>query len=135
MLTRLSHVAMSVPAGTLTDEYRAAVLEFYGQLLGWKEIESLRLPDRLTVLVGPDDYINIREQPSPMTCSGYEHFGVVMASADEADALWDRLNDDQRDLHLEPNPKGADGFRSYKFRYLLPLAVEVQAFPRPAAGG
>ena len=126
---------MSVPAGTLSDRYRAAVLEFYGELFGWTEIEALRLPDRLTILVGSSDYLNVREQPSPMTCSGYEHFGVVVTSADEADALWDRLNADERDLHLEPNTKGADGFRSYKFRYLLPLAVEVQAFPPPSPGG
>ena len=45
----LSHVAMSVPAGTLTDDFRARVLDFYGRVFGWQEMESLRLPDRLTI--------------------------------------------------------------------------------------
>lgn len=43
----LSHIAMSVPAGTLTDEYRTELLDFYGRHFGWREVESLRLPDRL----------------------------------------------------------------------------------------
>src|SRR5918994_4983767 len=47
-----SHVTMNVPEGTLTEEYRARLLEFYGRMLGWREMESLRLPDRLTVAVG-----------------------------------------------------------------------------------
>lgn len=121
---------MSVPVGTLTDEYRGALLEFYGELFGWREIEALRLPDRLTILVGPDDYINIRERPAPMVCSGYEHFGIVVRSADEADALWDRLRGEQRALDLEPITKDENGFRSFRFQYLLPLAVEVQALPK-----
>ena len=119
---------MSVPVGTLTDEYRAEVLSFFGELLGWTEIESLRLPDRLTILVGRNDYLNLRERSSPMVCSGYEHFGIVVESADEVDALWDRLNDDPRDVHLQPI-EGDNGFRTFQFRYLLPLAIEVQAFP------
>ena len=39
--TTLNHVAMSVASGTLTDEWRAELLEFYGALFGWREIESI----------------------------------------------------------------------------------------------
>ncbi len=122
---------MSVPAGTLDDEYRAAILDFYGGLLGWREIKSLRLPDRLTIAVGPDDYINVREQASPMACSGYEHFGIVVDTSDEIDSLWSRLDHEDREVNLEPISEGdgGDGFRAFRFRYLLPLAVEVQFFP------
>lgn len=48
----LSHVAMSVPEGTLTDAYRSNLLEFDGRALGWREMESFRRPDRLTERVG-----------------------------------------------------------------------------------
>ncbi len=78
----LSHVAMSVPAGTLTDEYRSRVLEFYGRVFGWHEIESLRLPDRLTIAVGAN-YINVRERDDAATYTGYEHFGVSFPTAEE----------------------------------------------------
>jgi hypothetical protein len=127
--TGLNHVAMSVPSGTLVDRFRAELLEFYGSLFGWSEIESLRLPDRLTVSIGRHCYLNVRERPDPMVCSGYEHIGIVVASTEEAERLWKLLNTDSRDVNLEPLATGDDGFRSFRFRYLLPLTVEVQFFP------
>jgi hypothetical protein len=54
---------MSVPPGTLTDEHRAALREFYGRVFEWREIESLRLPDRLTFSVGGSCHLNMRERP------------------------------------------------------------------------
>ena len=41
--TGLNHVAMSVPPGTLTDDYRAELLEFYGGLFGWRETRGHHL--------------------------------------------------------------------------------------------
>ncbi len=128
----LSHIAMSVPAGTLTDEYRTELLDFYGRHFGWREVESLRLPDRLTISVGGRTYINIRERPESMTCLGYEHFGLLVESPDDADRIWADLAGDDRDVHLEPLSTGDEGYRSFRFRYLMPLAVEVQFLP-PAA--
>lgn len=125
----LNHVAMSVPSGTLTDAYRAELLDFYSRLFGWREIESLRLPDRVTLSVGPHAYVNIRERPDPMVCSGYEHFGIVVESPDLVERLWQQLDVDSRDVQLEPLATGDDGYRSFRFRYLLPLTVEVQFFP------
>ena len=127
--TGLNHVAMSVLPGTLTDEWRAELLEFYSALLGWREIESLRLPDRLTISVGQHTYVNLRERADPMTCSGYEHLGIVVASSDEAQEIWNRLNAHPRDVGLEPLKTDDRGFRNFRFRYLLPLAIEVQSFP------
>ncbi len=127
--TGLNHVAMSVPAGTLTDEYRSELLEFYGRLFDWRELESLRLPDRLTISIGPHAYLNIRERSDPMFCSGYEHFGIVVASSWEAERLWTALDSETREVNLEPLAAGEDGYRSFRFRYLLPLTVEVQFFP------
>jgi hypothetical protein len=129
MLPGLSHVAMSVAEGTLTDDFRTALLEFYGELFGWREIESQRLPDRLTILVGQQTYINVRERSEPMVCTGYEHFGIGVASREEATRLWDLLNADQRAADLAPLATLDNGLTSFRFRYLLPLAVEVQALP------
>ena len=130
--TTLNHVAMSVASGTLTDEWRAELLEFYGALFGWREIESLRLPDRLTILVGQRTYVNIRERAEPMICSGYEHFGVVVSSGDEVEEIWNRLDASPLDLELEPLNIENGGFRSLRFRFMLPLAVEVQFLPEVA---
>ena len=130
----LSHVAMSVPVGTLTDDYRARLLEFYGRMLGWSEMESLRLPDRLTVAVGSYSYINVRERPESMMSQGYEHFGVLVRSAEELQRVWTDLANAQVDVHLEPFSTNEKGEGSFRFRYLLPMAVEVQYFARLLEG-
>jgi hypothetical protein len=124
----LTHVAMSVPEGTLTDAYRVRLLEFYGRILGWHEMESLRLPDRLTVAVGPSSYINIRERPDSMVTHGYEHFGVLVRSAEDLQRLWADLDDEEHDVQLEPLSTNDDGEGSFRFRYLLPMAVEAQFY-------
>jgi len=124
----LSHVAMSVPEGTLTDDYRTRLLEFYGRMLGWREMESLRLPDRLTVAVGRFSYINIRERPESMVTHGYEHFGVLLRSAEDLQQLWEDLAKDEEDVQLEPLSTSDRGEGSFRFRFLLPMAVEAQFF-------
>ena len=126
----LSHVAMSVPAGTLTDDFRTRLLEFYGRRLGWREMEALRRPDRLTVAVGTASYINIREQPESMVSHGYEHFGVLLGSAEDLQQLWDDLANGQEDVELEPLSPSESGEGSFRFRFLLPMAVEAQFYAR-----
>jgi catechol 2,3-dioxygenase-like lactoylglutathione lyase family enzyme len=123
----LTHVAMGVPVGTLTESYRAALLDFYGDLLGWREIKRLRLPDRLTILVGESSYINLRERPESIGGEKYEHFGVVVGSAQEVDDVWESLRG--RELADESVGDVAGGVRTLRFQHLLPFAVEVQWFP------
>jgi len=124
----LSHIAMSVPPGTLTDDHRERLKAFYGSVLDWREIESLRLPDRLTFDVGRACYVNIRERSDSMVTTGYEHFGIVLASAADVEELW-RLVESAGAEVLEPVTSAPDGYCSFFFRHLLPLAVEVQYFP------
>jgi hypothetical protein len=124
----LTHVAMSVPVGTLTESYRTHLLEFYGRLLGWREMELLRRDDRLTIAVGASSYINVRERPTSMVTHGYEHFGVLVPSAEDLRRLWATLADEAHDVELEPLTTNDDGEGSFRFRYLLPMAVEAQFY-------
>jgi len=126
--SQLSHVAMSVPEGTLTGAYRAEVLSFYGGIFGWSEMESLRRPDRLTIAVGRSSYINIRERRDSMVCHGYEHFGILVGSAEDLRRLWTELSNEQHDIELEPLAVSDVGEGSFRFRHLLPMAVEVQYY-------
>jgi len=131
----LSHVAMSVPPGTLTDAYRAEVLAFYGALFGWRELESLRLPDRMTIAVGAHAYINIRERDDAMRTTGYEHFGVLVPSAAALERTCDALRRDHPEVTVEEGTPTDGGHRTVRFRHLLPLAVEVHFFPDVAPAG
>jgi len=120
---------MSVPRGTLTASFRDELLAFYGDHFGWSEIESLRLPDRVTMAVGGTDYVNVRERDQPMACDGYEHVGLLLGSTDDVEDAWSALDGDGRSVDLEPLKRGDGGYRSFRFRYLLPLTIEVQFFP------
>ena len=125
----ISHVAMSVPVGTLTDEFRAELLRSYGGFFGWRELESLRRADRLTIAVGGGDYVNVRERVRSAEYSGYEHFGLRLPSAQAVEAAWAALAADGRCAELDPLEVGEDTYRHFRFRYLLPMSVEVQHLP------
>lgn len=120
---------MGVPPGALSDEYRTEVQEFFGRLFGWKEIEALRLADRLTLAIGGRCYVNLREIPDSMTTAGYEHFGVLVESVDELERIWRELDAGEQSVELTPISDNGGGVRTFRFRHLLPLSVEVQFFP------
>ena len=122
----LNHVAMSVPHGSLTDEFRAEVNEFYGELLGWHEVDALRLPDRMTITVGQGTYINVRERDDAMQATGYEHFGVVVSTAEELEEVREAVI--ARGIVASEIEAVAGRVLSFRFHHLLPLAVEVQHF-------
>ena len=120
---------MSVPPRTLTAEYRKQVLDFYGSVLGWKELDALRLPDRMTIGVGPSSYINVRERDDAATYRGYDHVGVLVESAEALHDLWNDLDAQHPDVKLLPISDAGGGYLTFRLHYLLPLAVEVQYFP------
>ena len=91
-------------------------------------MEALRRPDRLTVAVGSSSYINIRERSDAMVTHGYEHFGVLVRSAEDLQRLWADLDNEQDDVELEPLSTNDRGEGSFRFRYLLPMAVEAQFY-------
>src|SRR5437660_2463628 len=97
---------MSVAEGTLTSDFRVQLVEFYSRHFGWTEIESLRLPDRMTLAVGGRDYLNIRERSDPMVCSGYEHLGLLLTSSKAVEDAWSALADENADVNLEELQRG-----------------------------
>lgn len=116
---------MSVPIGSLTRERRAEILGFYGEAFGWREMEGVSNAERLAMWIGPSSYINVREREESVELS-YEHFGVSVRTPEAVQALWDRLTD----LGAQPGPLNADAtMPMFKFRHLLPMAIEVQYLP------
>ena len=126
----LSHVAVSVPPGTLTDEYRNEVLAFYGGLLGWREIDALRLPDRLTILVGHGCYLNLRERSDAMTSTGYEHFGVLVRSPEDLEQVWEELHTKYPDVNVEPESMTEGGHRTVPVLPPAPARSRDPVLPR-----
>ena len=118
---------MSVPPGTLTDDYRRAVLDFYGEILGWREIDQLRLSDRMTIAVGKNCYVNLRERDDAATYHGYDHVGVLVRSEDDLRQLWDELDQHHPEVTLRPISQTGAAL-TFRMQHLIPLAVEVQFF-------
>ena len=129
----LSHIAISVPTGTLTPQWRSAFLDLYGGVFGWTEIDNGARPDRLTVATGGACYINIRERQEPMRCTDYEHFGMVVESSDDVDSLWARLAASAPDIELEEIDRRSSGVSAFKFRHMLPMTMEIQYLPGDTA--
>ncbi|MEY2419389.1 MAG: hypothetical protein QOG90_2069 [Actinomycetota bacterium] len=119
----ITHVAMSVAPGTLTDEFCDEVLRFYGDVFGWKSMDSFRQPDRLTIAIAPQAYINLRERADFATIA-YEHFGVMVASKEALGALRETVA--ARGVEVEDSPAS----QLFRFKHLLPMAIEVQYFDR-----
>lgn len=112
---------MSVPAGTLTDAFRDEVLTFYGEVFGWREMDKLRRDDRLTIAVAAKAYVNLRERDDYANIS-YEHFGVMVDSAEALDEL--RAAVVAHEIDVEDSPES----QLFRFKHLLPMAIEVQFF-------
>ncbi len=123
----LTHVAMSVAVGTLTPGFRNDLLDFYSRLFGWQELPSLSTSDRLTIAVGRGAYINVREREQPMVPGAYEHFGVLVRSAEAVH----RLRAEAETLGATPGAieEPVEGHPVFRFQHLLPMAIEVQFFP------
>ena len=86
----LSHVAMSVPRArsptTIGPDCSSSTANCSAGVRS-----NLGRPDRLTISVGLHTYVNVRERADPMVCCEYEHFGIVVASTEEAERLWKSL--------------------------------------------
>ena len=89
----------------------------------------MRLPDRMTIGIGPSSYINVREREDPATYRGYDHVGVLVESAEAVHDLWNELDTKHPDVVLGPISDAGGGHLTFRLRHLLPLAVEVQYFP------
>ena len=63
-----------------------------------------------------------------MVSHGYEHFGVLVPSAADLRQLWEELANELDDVQLESFWTNDAGEGSFRFRYLLPMAVEAQFY-------
>ena len=135
---RLNHVAMSVPAGALDTEGRAALCSFYGDVFGFEEYDMLTEDRQRLVLRAHshEQFVFLIADEAPMAAPRLDHFGMSVATKDEFDDIaarasaWAAKEPDDVDL-IAPTVEEYDGFlrlHSFYVRYRLPLMVETQHF-------
>lgn len=135
---RFNHIALSVPPDHLDEGGRAAIGEFYGDLLGAAEYPEMTR-DRAQLVLGlhtHEQFFFIIAEDEPMRAPRMDHVGVSVSTLDDfhevarrAEAWKERLPDEV-DL-IDPSYEDfADVLRLHSFyvRYRLPIMVEVQHF-------
>ncbi len=134
---RFNHMELTVAQGVMTDEFRADVRSFYGDVLGW-EIMDVEIVGGLQLLLRPDEtqFILVAESSRPMSSPGYDHLGLLCDSRAEVDAVLaqceafmardDRMRiKNYNDLHT-----GTVVVRAFYVKYLLPIWFDVQVIER-----
>ncbi|MCZ6785069.1 MAG: VOC family protein [Proteobacteria bacterium] len=124
---QLHHVAVAIGPDGLQPAGRSALVDFYGEVFGWREITGLARPDRLVLAISPSQYLTIRNGDEPMRGSGSEHFGVALPTRVALEALHERARRySERDPHVEIGAlESSGGLHVFRVRYGLPVSVEV----------
>lgn len=135
---RFNHVAMSVPPDLLDGPGRAAICDFYGDVLGFEEYESMT-EDRRRLVLGAHSYeqfVFIVGTDGPMAAHHDDHYGLSVGSKADFDEIVRRATAWKERLPGEvtvdgpsfEDHVGALRLHSVYLHYRLPLTVEVQHF-------
>jgi hypothetical protein len=133
---RFNHIAMTVGRELLDGTGRDDVLDFYGTVFGWHEVEQMTEPGRVLVLgahrfdqfvflVGGDEAAKVRPR---------DHFGMAVDTVDELDDILGRAHERAAvDTRVTVIDKSAETFgpvtlTSFYTGFLLPMMIEVQHF-------
>jgi hypothetical protein len=141
-MMRFNHMEMTLPKGTVTDEFKADLESFYGGVFGW-EIKPTKVLDLEATLLLPDDgqFILIAEATKYMQSPGLDHLGLLMESRDEVDEMLERCQrfqekDDRCRIHnFKDLVVGPIVTRAFYVRYLLPIWFDVQVIEREPGTG
>jgi hypothetical protein len=138
---RFNHMELTFPRGTMTDELKADVDAFYGDVFGWRFLDTPVVGQlgHLCQMGDQGDFILLLESDRPMSSPGYDHLGFLHDTAAEVDDLlakckaW-QLKDDR--VHIKeyedlvtPNLT----VHAFYVKYLLPIWFDVQSQERRAA--
>ena len=130
---RFNHMEMSFERGTLTQEFRDQVDAFYGDVLGWRTLDT-EVIGQLCHLLQPDDgqFILLAEGKEPMSSPGYDHLGLLMDTREEVDAVLEECQrfaekDDRMRIKVYEDLVGPTvTVHAFYVKYLLPIFFDVQ---------
>jgi hypothetical protein len=135
---RFNHLAVSVAPDLLDADGRAAIAEFYGDVLGFEEYPELT-EDRSRLVLRAhhhEQFVFIVGEEEPMRAPRLDHVGMSVATKADFDevaaraAAWRATAPDEVDL-IDPSFEEHAGLlrlHSFYVRYRLPMMFEVQHF-------
>jgi catechol 2,3-dioxygenase-like lactoylglutathione lyase family enzyme len=134
----LNHVALSLDPAVLDDRGRAEILDFYGDVFGWREGDnSGESGNPLILYTGVfAQFIYLLPGEPYVVAPPLDHFGLQVDTKEELEAIVDRAKarqaDDDRvriiDVASRTTPGPTQDFvlTSAYIGFLLPLMVELQ---------
>ena len=135
---RFNHVALTVPRDQLDESGRKALVDFYGEVFGWREF-SMLTEDRGRLVfqcfsVEEFLYINGADEET-MRAGKLDHFGISVPSKEQFEETREKARRfREKDPRVEIRENDVEShyealeLHSFYVRHLLPMWVEVQYF-------
>ncbi len=138
-MMRFNHMELTFPIGSLTDEVRKEIDDFYGSVFGWTGLDT-PVVGQSTHLLQVDPHTNsfllLAEYKNPISSPGYDHLGLLQETRAEVDDLLakcrayqerdDRVRIKEYDDLVSPNLT----VHAFYVKYLLPIWFDVQSMER-----
>ena len=134
---RFNHMELSFAKGTLTQQFRDEVDAFYGDVLGWRTLDTEVINQSCHLLL-PDEgqFILLAEAKEPLSSPGYDHLGLLMDTREEVDAILEECQrfaekDDRMRIKVyEDLVSPTVTTHAFYVKYLLPIWFDVQCIER-----
>ena len=138
----LNHVAISMTRDALDPEGRADILDFYGEVFGWTELQDQEEPGNPLILATGafGQFIYLLPSDAPMRTDALDHFGLLMDTIEELDAVLARAVEfsahDNRVRVIEKHARTTHGpstdytLTSGYIGFVLPMMIELQHLTR-----
>ena len=137
---RFNHMELTLPLGTLTDDYRAEVREFYGDVFGWTAIDT-QILKQTALLLSTDpatsQFILLAEHKEPMSPPPFDHLGLLFDTREEVDTALAKCEAwQEKDPRVEIKRYNdlvmpTVTVHAFYVRHLLPIHLDVQCQERP----
>jgi catechol 2,3-dioxygenase-like lactoylglutathione lyase family enzyme len=143
----LNHVAISMDPAVLDERGRADVLAFYGDVFGWSEGDNTgEQGNPLILYTGAfGQFVYLLPADPPLTAPPLDHFGVLVESVAELEAIVARAKAwqarDERVRIIDVHDRTTHGpthdyvLTSAYIGFVLPLMVELQHLLRTERTG
>lgn len=135
---KINHLGITMPRGSLDEEGRREILDFYGEVFGWTHYENPEDKNDPLVLLTTvfGQFVYLMEGDQPMQGDAMDHFGFMVSSEEELDETLERAKRYQEkddrvriiDKQESPQPSryGPATLVNTYIGYKLPLMVELQ---------
>lgn len=137
-MLRFNHMELTFPRGTLTDEFKADVDAFYGDVFGWRFLDTPVVGQlgHLCQIGEEGDFLLLLESDTPLQSPGYDHLGFLMETREEVDDLlaacksWQAKDGRVRVKEYEDLVTPTVTVHAFYVKHLLPLWFDVQCMER-----